>query len=257
MRNKIKSALLPFLLVALAFVSGPALVIAATTGTTTDTAKTAPPLSVSLTAGSQLMEAGLTGDKKAFARANHVHNVTGVLPISNGGTGVSTLTCSAGQVLTSDGSTQSCYTLPVAGGTGSTGATIPTTATYLGGRTTTGTMAGVKICDLSAAINAAAGGGAVTTKVIDGTSGQKIYICGVYVVASATTSLKFVEATNSGCSTGVADVTGWAALPAAGGFAVGLTPFAVPFMSTAGNYLCVSVNSAAQVGGWISYTLAP
>jgi hypothetical protein len=77
--------------------------LAATTGVSTDQARTAAPAAVSVTG-----TAADEGTSRSFSRADHNHAITGTLPQDNGGTGSGVLTCSAGQHLTSDGSVFTC-----------------------------------------------------------------------------------------------------------------------------------------------------
>jgi hypothetical protein len=210
-----------------------------------------------------------------------ITQISGVLPVANGGTGVSSLSCSGGQpvtssgifsclgttsqafggtgagaltctatqVLTSNGTVYSCTTPP---GIGSTGSAVPSTAQYQGGKDSSGNLLGVRICDKTLAIAQVALNG--SAQIIAGVSSTKIYVCGGFIVSSAAVSVKFIEGTGSNCVTGSADVTGAAALAISGGYSLGLNAFAVPFSSTAADALCVNTSGAATLGGWLSYT---
>lgn len=88
--------------------------LAAATGTSTSQARTAAPAALNM--------GGVTaneGSSLAFSRADHVHGLSGVLGIVHGGSGASSLSCSVGQAITSNGTIFSCTPLPSTGAGGS------------------------------------------------------------------------------------------------------------------------------------------
>jgi hypothetical protein len=106
----------------------------------------------------------------------------------------------------------------------------------------------------------------VTVQQIAGVANQKIYICGYYILASTATTavtLKWTEGTGGACGTGTANVTPAifttpTSAPTVANFTLG--PFggtAMPWMSTAGDGLCITQSSgtnATTLSGVILYT---
>jgi hypothetical protein len=230
--------------------------LGATTGVTTQTAKTAAPVDVKLdgTAANQeaLGFAGSPTSKDAFSRANHQHKVSGVLPMANGGTNASSLNCTANQRLTGNGTAVVCETLPGAAGAGTT---APATAQWAGGTNSAipAAVVGFKVCDQSKAIAATLVASTFTADLGIQSATKTVHVCGFFLLSESAVNLQFVEGAASGCATPTA-VTGATPVPAYGGFSMGLSGFAVPFTNTASNYLCVKASGAAVVSGWISYS---
>lgn len=225
----------------------------ATSGTTTRTAKTAAPTDTNLQS-----TANKEGNSDAFARANHEHKVSGTLPLANGGTGANALPCDPStQYIGVSGTALACKDLPVPGGTGATGSAAPGTASYLGAQDSSGNAVGMKTCDLSRPISVTFSG-ADAAEVIPLPGGSepsgKIYVCGFFVIANNPVGVQFQAGTGTKCGSSPSVSTGVTALPAGGGFSMGLSPFAVPFTAAANTALCLTGDAAAQLGGWIVYT---
>lgn len=221
----------------------------ATTGTDANQIKTAKPAALDLTKN-QPADAR-EGVGVALPRADHRHAVTGVLKQPNGGTGAGVLTCTPLERVTSNGTAYSCAAIP---GAGTVGQAAPSTVLYAGGQDTGGVMAGLKVCDRSAAITRSSGTAAGTlTTVIAGAASKKIHICGLFVLSDSQVDLKFTESADA-CATSAADVTGLLPLPPSGGFSLGLSSYAQPFTAQGGDSLCLSVSAQTALGGWISYT---
>lgn len=106
-------------------------------------------------------------------------------------------------------------------------------------------------CTDSAAINQT-----TSTTIITGTSGQRIYVCGIILVSATAQNISLVEGTGTVCATGIAALIGGTtasvALAANGGF-VGISH--KPWMATQvnTNNLCVLQSGAGNVSGTISY----
>jgi hypothetical protein len=80
-----------------------ALLLTAPTGINANQIRTVQPSAVNLSTSSVA-----EGNSIGLARADHAHSLTGILPQASGGTGSGSVTCAAGQVLTSDGTGYSC-----------------------------------------------------------------------------------------------------------------------------------------------------
>lgn len=107
------------------------------------------------------------------------------------------------------------------------------------------------LCTNTVAINQT-----TSTTVITGTSGQRIYICGIVLVSATAQNISVVEGTGTVCATGIAALIGGTtasvALAANGGFsAVSEHSWMATQVNT--NNLCVLQSGAGNVSGIISY----
>lgn len=100
---KMRSSLSTGRALVLALIAGGA--IAATNGITTSQTKTDVPGAINLSGVS-----ASEGSSLAHARADHVHSITGTLPLVRGGTGASSLLCGVGESLTANGTNLLCQT---------------------------------------------------------------------------------------------------------------------------------------------------
>lgn len=105
--------------------SGP--VLGNASGINTNQARTAAPVAVNL-AG----VAASSGSSLSFAQADHVHSITGVVPGVNGGLGAALPTCSGSQMLTCNGTTCACATVPLPAG-GNPGQSVVNNGSGTGG----------------------------------------------------------------------------------------------------------------------------
>ena len=137
-------------------------------------------------------------------------------------------------------------------GASSTGQPVPPTAETIGGQDSNGNTYSAKVCDASAPIIRPTGS-SDNLEVIPGLSGKKIYVCGLYLAVDTAAGLGFF-ASGDHCSTSVSPVTGTTKLPPNGGYALGLSSFAVPFGGAAGTSLCIATDGPALIGGWIAFT---
>lgn len=111
------------------------------------------------------------------------------------------------------------------------------------------------ICEKFAVVsNTFSGSGSL--KIVTGSSGKKVYLCGYQITATSAAGLNWKEGTGTNCGTGTAAVTGVQQVAAKGQISsAGLSPFGLGFMATATDDLCIASDAASDVMGWISYTL--
>ena len=106
-------------------------------------------------------------------------------------------------------------------------------------------------CTSQAAISQVAG-----TQIIAGVTGQRTYICAVFLLSADAKNLSLVEGTGTVCATGTAGIIGGAAASVAvaanGGFVVA-TPTA--FARTAGTNVnvCILQSTAGNVSGIVTF----
>lgn len=103
--------------------------------------------------------------------------------------------------------------------------------------------------DASAAINVST---ATTTQLVALSSGKKIYVTSLDVIAGGTGNITFVYGTGTACGTGTTSLTGAYNLTAQAGIAKGngLGPVLVV---PASNALCVTTSAAVQMSGSVAY----
>lgn len=103
--------------------------------------------------------------------------------------------------------------------------------------------------DASAAINVST---ATTTQLVALSSGKKIYVSALDVVAAGTGNITFVYGTGTNCGTGTTSLTGAYNLTAQAGIAKGNGLGAV-LVVPASNALCVTTSAAVQMSGSVAY----
>lgn len=103
--------------------------------------------------------------------------------------------------------------------------------------------------DASAAINVST---ATTTQLVALSSGKKIYVAALDVIAAGTGNITFVYGTGSNCGTGTTSLTGAYNLTAQAGIAKGNGLGAV-LVVPASNALCVTTSAAVQMSGSVAY----
>lgn len=103
--------------------------------------------------------------------------------------------------------------------------------------------------DASAAINVST---ATTTQLVALSSGKKIYVSALDVIAAGTGNITFVYGTGSNCGTGTTSLTGAYNLTAQAGIAKGNGLGAV-LVVPASNALCVTTSAAVQMSGSVAY----
>jgi hypothetical protein len=132
---------------------------------------------------------------------------------------------------------------------GSTGAGVPSKATYAGA-VSSGNLTGLVQADHSTPINVST---ATTTQLVALSSGKAIYITHWDVVVAGADNVTLEYGTGSNCGTGTTALTGAYNLPANGGVSagVGLSPVIIV---PAGDALCILTSAAAQASGVVSYT---
>lgn len=99
------------------------------------------------------------------------------------------------------------------------------------------------------------------TQLVTGTTGKKVYICSVNLLAAAATNVAIVEGTGSTCGTGTAGVPGLGGATAAtgwnfaanGGIVIGNGGFSVAGETTAGDNVCILVSASNQISGGLSF----
>jgi hypothetical protein len=150
------------------------------------------------------------------------------------------------------------------GGLAANGAAVSGNPVYTAGLGFNGVANAPRYCDKIAAVTTLST--TVTVQQIAGVANQKIYICGYYILASTATTavtLKWTEGTGGACGTGTANVTPAifttpTSAPTVANFTLG--PFggtAMPWMSTAGDGLCITQSSgtnATTLSGVMLYT---
>lgn len=103
--------------------------------------------------------------------------------------------------------------------------------------------------DASAAINVST---ATTTQLVALSSGKKIYVSAIDVIAAGTGNITFVYGTGSNCGTGTTSLTGAYNLTAQAGISKGNGLGAV-LVVPASNALCVTTSAAVQMSGAVAY----
>jgi hypothetical protein len=103
--------------------------------------------------------------------------------------------------------------------------------------------------DASAAINVST---ATTTQLVALSSGKKIYVGALDVIAAGTGNVTFVYGTGTNCGTGTTSLTGAYNLTAQAGIAKGNGLGAV-LVVPASNALCVTTSAAVQMSGSVAY----
>jgi hypothetical protein len=98
------------------------------------------------------------------------------------------------------------------------------------------------------------------TQILNGVSGQQIYICSLNLMSSAADSVSVVEGTGSTCGTSTAAVfggttaaAGWAMGPNGPPIQLGSGRSPVARTVSVGDNLCIFVSSGATLAGSISY----
>jgi hypothetical protein len=132
---------------------------------------------------------------------------------------------------------------------GATGSAVPSRAGFVGVNSG-GNLTGLIQADSSAPINVST---ATTTQLVALSSGKKIYVTSLDVIAAGTGNITFEYGTGTNCGTGTNLLTGAYNLTAQAGLAKGngLGPVLVV---PASNALCVLTSAAVQMSGSIAYT---
>ncbi len=125
--------------------------------------------------------------------------------------------------------------------TGATGSAVPTKATYIGERQSTG-LAGHIGCDKSAFINVTT---ATTTQIVGLVAGQTIQVCSFDISAGGTAqTVIFKSGTGAACGTGTASLSGTYGLAINGSVGRG-NGEGVLFNAGSGNALCATTSAAS------------
>jgi hypothetical protein len=113
-----------------------------------------------------------------------------------------------------------------------------------------GNLTGLIQADSSAAISVST---ATTTQLVALSSGKKIYVTSLDVIAAGTGNITFEYGTGTACATGTTVLTGAYNLTAQTGLAKGngLGPILV---IPASNALCALTSAAVQMSGSLAYT---
>lgn len=93
---------------------------------------------------------------------------------------------------------------------------------------------------------------ATTTKLLDGKTGQSIYVTAATVIAAGTGNIQFIAGTGATCGTGTVNVTGNFNLTAQVGFAQG-DGTGVIWVIPAGFNLCAVTSAAVGMPGSLAY----
>ena len=132
---------------------------------------------------------------------------------------------------------------------GSTGAGVPSKATYAGA-VSSGNLTGLIQADHSTPINVST---ATTTQLVALSSGKAISITHWDVVVAAADNVTLEYGTGTNCGTGTTALTGAYNFGANGGRAGGTGLGPILFVP-AGDALCILTSAAAQASGVVSYT---
>jgi hypothetical protein len=140
----------------------------------------------------------------------------------------------------------------VQGGSGTIGATAPTTAIY-NGAYSSGNLVGLVQADQTPAINISTAG---TTQLVAAVSGKRVLVTHWNVMAGGTVNATWEYGTGTNCGTGTTLLTGAYPLTAqnGAGFGSGLGPILI---APAGNALCMVTSAAVQVSGGFAFTQEP
>lgn len=130
-----------------------------------------------------------------------------------------------------------------------TGSAVPPVAGYVAGNSS-GNLTGIIQADSSASIAVST---ATTTQIVALSSGKKIYVTAMDVIAAGTGNIQFVYGTGTACATGTTNLTGNYNLTAQVGLTKGggLGPVLVV---PASNALCVTTSAAVGMAGSVAYT---
>jgi len=151
---------------------------------------------------------------------------------------------------------------------GATAAAPPGEATFVGGLTsgaTGGFLAGVTVCDTTAAVSIST---ITTTLAITGVAGRHVYICAINLVTALANNVAVIAGTTTTtpCDTSAAGLAGGSTaatggnLAANGGLAQG-SGFGVvistngPTGAATGDNVCIATSAATQLSGSISYAI--
>lgn len=133
--------------------------------------------------------------------------------------------------------------------TGSTGSAVPSKAAFTGA-VSSGNLTGIIQADASAPINISS---ATTTQIVALSSGKKIYVTSLDIVAGGTGNVTIEYGTGTNCATGTTVLTGAYNLTAQAGLSKGggLGPVLV---IPASNALCILTSAGVQMSGSVAYT---
>lgn len=192
--------------------------------------------------GSDSLTIGTFPDNEPLNVAQ-INGVTPLMGAGNTGTGSPRVTISTDQAaLTGLGVT-------------ATGAATSANAILLGARSDGGLAAGTAalqapiICRDTVAIDTASSG---NVELVALTASETIYVCGLSVIASGTTSVQLIWGTGTACATNETNFTGPYALTAQAGLVM-QNPFHI-FTAEVSEAVCIENSAAVQISGHLHYT---